>query len=1825
MKWGGSSKQQTPSSSGQTRPYGEVASHYSATTSQNHLLASSSYLPLTATRNSHSRGEDETAPRPGRPLRLFKHRKDSESDDHQNLSVTSIPPSPTNPPSPMFVAHRSKDDNFGQHMSMSRSMNDIEFFVGSSPSTRELQGECDYSGREDWRQAPGHSGFGGIGPIAETNRPGHSSDTLGYKQGWLNRSEIDPKKANRLPVWKLQRAVLKDNYLYLYKPPSDMGVKYFDFSSSFNKLSIADSVAADVSHQSLARHPSLAVDEGGNIVSGSVEAICHELLYGEDQAFSYDTILLLPIWTDFVNAMETVAKLSILGDATERILFILNTIVDQMSSTLLDDAAYGVFRSLSGQLGMKDRITIERRMADKKSQLLALLNYTPSSTDAKYTKLHGDLKDLSIDTFLNIDIEIFAAQIHIFDLRIFRTWNPVADFSLLYGLKYKFARKNPLVSTIMLPHFLGTTMIKQLFSTGSTGQNSQTLMGKLLSKWVLLGNILKQRGDMVGWLAIASIVCSPALCRLKETWVLVSSDIIDIVNRDWAPVIFDVDRRIILSEVSTRRESSHILAPDGIGKTYSKDWVVPYFGDISIHLFERMSEINKATIDIASSRNELVRIHKALERWTIYITSVENADNLPILETPVATLQECLYSLYETHISATPISPLAIMEMSLAYEPPVTGQYAQYYTSQRSPLSTGSYSAILFTEILPSYKLFAQRDLLEAGGLLYKKSSSSLKSKTSADPLVPPGNRRLDSGSKQLRRASSFPPSRANITITGYSDLDTTSRNRVAGFPNRHFLVKSVRDVLNMGVSLYHVRNELVLKSFKDDGARASRLSSVIFENPSKRMSNGSRRLSAQFQPAAIESQIADYRSSQPQSVNVVAKAGTFDRLVDVLVIGVEDFSSWVNSEDIFYLQKFGQTSFRMNMDIFTSTFLATYRNFASPSSLLDALRRRFLCARAAATSLHAANEASREFPDWNGYIDETESGIDWVFVAKIHIGILEACNLWVSEHYSDLLNELQLRESFLEFLHIIDKEAGIWKERKIADENLGAFADTIETQSRKLRKSFARKSYRPIDLSPWPVVPAPPSIPLKFPEFNIESIEQFCDSLDRIVAIIFRQIKMKDWLAVYELFEMQTVDPHKLFTNRNLNVNTDDDIVIQDVFGFCASLQCFKSDELMVALFPKAIKKLYAFRMNLVSWLAMHIADPSLKKSTRVKRMVALLHAIAICRKRMSVIEFGPQLNSTDQKPMEDDVQMKIPSLVESAIASAIVRPESRQYAAAWAEAARDVGRDVQQVHLLEDIIPQYESDDNATEQTEMWEPLTPCMGWIFERILEIVCYVPNMAVANPRMVNFDKQRYIYNYLSNVLDTKPLKRSVVSESEEPAAMLFKLDMTNRFDKRQVKEAAARELRELSHKGSKTVRAFGGLVMQEQEKLRRDARQKEVLDRQLRDQMKTPYNRGRGAMQTADKKFAKSSRFGGLLRAVRPLSMAFSNNWSPPLADRSVSPLDLPEISSIESRNKPAVSINLASAITIVPSDMLRMGVFKVVCDDGADFLFQATNDDDLDEWVKLCSAVRASAIEKSRMTKDVLEPVDISFKVFGVSIEAVCKRENQLIPTVVQLLLAEIEARGVEEVGIYRVPGSLANVNELKKAFDSGFAVNMDDERWFDINTVAGCLKLYLRELPEPLLTDELFPEFTQIAKLADETDQISLFAHVVESLPPYNYYLLKRIIEHLAKISSHGNINKMHAVNLAIVFSMSLLPGTNPFSMSSDLGSIQTMLRTMITYSGQIFTADYNPGARMSNESFVSPPPLPEKDTPARPVQDSHAFDTPSKRESYQEVSVF
>lgn len=72
-----------------------------------------------------------------------------------------------------------------------------------------------------------------------------------------------------------------------------------------------------------------------------------------------------------------------------------------------------------------------------------------------------------------------------------------------------------------------------------------------------------------------------------------------------------------------------------------------------------------------------------------------------------------------------------------------------------------------------------------------------------------------------------------------------------------------------------------------------------------------------------------------------------------------------------------------------------------------------------------------------------------------------------------------------------------------------------------------------------------------------------------------------------------------------------------------------------------------------------------------------------------------------------------------------------------------------------------------------------------------------------------------------------------------------------------------------------------------------------------------------------------------------------------------------------------------------------------------------------------------------------------------------------------------------MSEVGLYRVPGSLASINDLKKALDSGEDVKMDDDRWYDINVIAGTFKSFMRELPEQPLEQAILDELRDITGL--------------------------------------------------------------------------------------------------------------------------------------------
>lgn len=193
-------------------------------------------------------------------------------------------------------------------------------------------------------------------------------------------------------------------------------------------------------------------------------------------------------------------------------------------------------------------------------------------------------------------------------------------------------------------------------------------------------------------------------------------------------------------------------------------------------------------------------------------------------------------------------------------------------------------------------------------------------------------------------------------------------------------------------------------------------------------------------------------------------------------------------------------------------------------------------------------------------------------------------------------------------------------------------------------------------------------------------------------------------------------------------------------------------------------------------------------------------------------------------------------------------------------------------------------------------------------------------------------------------------------------------------------------------------------------------------------------------------------------------------------------------------------------------------------------------------------------ASSSSAMTNTSTSPSSSSLRpIFGVDLASQMARDNVEVPGILEKCAQAVEAFGRENMGIYRLSGTTSKVQRLKQKFDQDWmAVDLfeDEEALSDVNIVSGCLKLWFRELPEPLLTWELYRSFIESAKVENERLRHIRLHEVVNQLPDANYSTLKSLMGHLDRIQALESVNSMSASNLAIVFGPTLLgpppPGT-------------------------------------------------------------------------------
>ncbi|KAM6062305.1 SLIT-ROBO Rho GTPase-activating protein 3 isoform 2-T2 [Chlamydotis macqueenii] len=179
----------------------------------------------------------------------------------------------------------------------------------------------------------------------------------------------------------------------------------------------------------------------------------------------------------------------------------------------------------------------------------------------------------------------------------------------------------------------------------------------------------------------------------------------------------------------------------------------------------------------------------------------------------------------------------------------------------------------------------------------------------------------------------------------------------------------------------------------------------------------------------------------------------------------------------------------------------------------------------------------------------------------------------------------------------------------------------------------------------------------------------------------------------------------------------------------------------------------------------------------------------------------------------------------------------------------------------------------------------------------------------------------------------------------------------------------------------------------------------------------------------------------------------------------------------------------------------------------------------------------------------------------------------GQAIPLVVESCIRYINLYGLQQQGIFRVPGSQVEVNDIKNSFERGEDPLADDQNERDINSVAGVLKLYFRGLENPLFPKERFQDLISTIKIESSTERVHQIQQIIVTLPRAVIVVMRYLFAFLNHLSQYSDENMMDPYNLAICFGPTLMhipDGQDPVSCQAHVNEV---IKTIIINHEGIF----------------------------------------------------
>ncbi|XP_034028246.1 rho GTPase-activating protein 4a [Thalassophryne amazonica] len=179
--------------------------------------------------------------------------------------------------------------------------------------------------------------------------------------------------------------------------------------------------------------------------------------------------------------------------------------------------------------------------------------------------------------------------------------------------------------------------------------------------------------------------------------------------------------------------------------------------------------------------------------------------------------------------------------------------------------------------------------------------------------------------------------------------------------------------------------------------------------------------------------------------------------------------------------------------------------------------------------------------------------------------------------------------------------------------------------------------------------------------------------------------------------------------------------------------------------------------------------------------------------------------------------------------------------------------------------------------------------------------------------------------------------------------------------------------------------------------------------------------------------------------------------------------------------------------------------------------------------------------------------------KLFGGDLLSFIKASGQQIPVVVESCIRFINLNGLHHEGIFRIPGSQMEVNNLRDAFQRG--EDPLTEQRYDLDSVAGVLKLYFRELENPLFPINSTGQLLECAQMKNETERAAQLKMTISSYPEPVIVLMRYLFAFLHHVSQYSDENMMQPYNLAVCFGPNLVRGHH-----DDVVTLQPQINALV-----------------------------------------------------------